>query len=75
MAWSDIDRVGVDGAVEVPTSSDAPTGTVVPATAPDGATHSYTIEYRVSHAHAATGLTAVDAGHNHPHTATHAHQS
>lgn len=47
---SAIDAVGVDGVLEAPTSSHAATGTVVPATAPDGA-KVFAVDYRVQHNH------------------------
>jgi hypothetical protein len=63
MAVTGIDGVGVDGALEAPTSTDTATGTVVPATAPDGA-HTYHVVSRVVHSHLMGSVTVTPPAHN-----------
>lgn len=71
-AASDIDAVGLNGALEAPDSSHAATGTVVPATAPNG-TRLFTVDYRVqptatqaAHTHVQNAHTHVQDAHTHP---------
>ena len=69
---SDIDVVSVDGVLEVPTSAVTATGTVIPATAPNG-THIYRVAYQTQPtqaAHSHGGATGTGSAHDHGATGT-----